>query len=279
MRLAIVAVLVATLGACSSGSGVDMFDPDAAAPASDTALPPDAPPFIDLDNDGLDDADEQRLATDYAPFLSLAPDDGCPRSGLVARVREHPADATKILIAYSHLFERDCGLSGHVGDNEAFGVLIDPALPAPAGILAIRTASHQNTPCERVTDCTTCANDTRPTCDVATEAGVQWPVLYASKDKHGQYATKAKCSLFGTCFDSCALNPQRAVVPVVNVGEPGRPLVSDLTADGFITAANGWTEAALMSFDPWDPAKDFGSAGNIAGDLQDPEILPAPCGG
>lgn len=33
-----------------------------------------------------------------------------------------------------------------------------------------------------------------------------------------------------------------------------------------------------MDFDPWDSARDFGGAGNIAGDLQDPVFEPVPCG-
>ena len=107
--------------------------------------------------------------------------------------------------------------------------------------------------------------------------GMQWPVLYASKDKHGQYATKSKCSLIGTCFDQCTLAPTRRLPPVLNVGEPGFALTHDLTSDGFITTANGWTEPTLMDFDPWDPETDFGSAGNVAGDLQDTTFEPAPC--
>jgi hypothetical protein len=66
--------------------------------------------------------------------------------------------------------------------------------------------------------------------------------------------------------------------PIVNAGEPEHPLVHDLTDDGFITPANGWTDASLMHFDPWDPTKNFGGAGNIASDLQDRAFLAAPCG-
>ena len=156
-------------------------------------------------------------------------------------------------------------------------IAIDPALPAPAGILAIKTASHQNTPCERISECATCASDGRAKCDLTSDSGKQWPVLYASKDKHGQYATKAKCSLLGTCFDSCSLNAQRALPPIVNVGEPAHALTNNLTTNGFITPTNGWTEAELMNFDPWDTARDFGGAGNVAGDLQDVTFEPAPC--
>jgi len=269
--------MIAVLAACSSGGGRAMPDGSDDPAAIDAAALPDTPTTHDSDQDGLDDDYERTLAAAYVPYISLDPGDGCPRSGLVARVRKHPVDGTKILIVYSHLFERDCGLNGHVGDDEAFGIAIDPAVPAPAGILAIRTASHQNTPCERVSECTMCANDSRPRCDVTLDGGAQWPVLYASKDKHGQYATKAQCPLIGTCFDECSLNPQRARPPVLDVGEPAAPFTHDLTADGFITQANGWTEPSLMNFDPWSTTVDFGGAGNVSSDLQDTEFEPAPC--
>jgi hypothetical protein len=268
--MAMVAVVVA---ACGDGAPADSeSSPDA------TVIEPDAstPTVVDSDHDGLDDAREQQLAEDYLPYLSLDPDDGCPLDGLVARVRPHPAYPTKILIVYSHLYQLDCGVGGHVGDNEAFGIVIDPAKPAPAGILAIKTASHQGTPCERDSECSTCG-DGRTACDVTTDAGGSWPVLYASKDKHGQYAIGDRCSLLQTCFDVCTLNPKRARPPVVNVGEPGAPLVTDLTTAGFITAANGWTEAELQHFNPWDTSRDFGSAGNIAGDLTDEAFIPDAC--
>jgi hypothetical protein len=266
MRLASALAVVAACTGGGSGTSIDASEP------IDTVVAVDAH-IVDDDGDGLLDDVELQLARDYLPYLSLDPGDGCPRSGLVARVRKHPADPTKILIVYSHVFERDCGLGGHVGDNEAFGIAIDPSLPAPAGILAIKTASHQGTPCERISECSTCATDTRDRCDLASG----WPVLYASKDKHGQYATKDRCSLLGTCFDQCTLAAARTTPPIVNAGEPDHPLVTDLTAQGFITPANGWTEPDLMNFDPWTTTSDFGGAGNIAGDLQDATFEPAAC--
>ncbi len=274
--------MLAVLAACSGGAGDTSIDATGCSAFCDGAeidapMSGDAMAGADGDCDGLADDVELQLARDYLPYLSLDPADGCALSGLVARVRKHPADPTKVLVVYSHLFQRDCGLGGHVGDNEAFGIAIDPGLPAPAGILAIKTASHQNTPCERISECTTCAGDPRDACDVATDGAAQWPVLYASKGKHGQYATKARCSLLGTCLDQCTLAPARTVPPVVNVGEPAHPLVTDLTAQAFITPANGWTEAELMNFDPWNAAFDFGGAGNVAGDLQDATFEPAPC--
>lgn len=257
---------LAALVACGGGASTPV-EPDALAP--DAAIADTPPAIVDDDGDGLDDVYETQLARDYLPFLSLDPDDGCALSGLAVRVRAHPADATKILIVYDHLFETDCGLGGHTGDNEAFGVAIDPALPAPAGILAIRTASHQGTLCEHVSECSTCG-DGRGACEL--QAGR--PVLYASKGKHGQYARK--CSAFGTCLDTCTLAATAHVPPIVNVGEPDAPLVTDLTAQGFITATHGWTKPELMNVNPWGPG-EFGGAGIIADDLVDPTFVPAPC--
>jgi hypothetical protein len=269
MRLSLGAL--AALVACS-GAPNDAPMHDAARP--DMAPEPDAFLVIDHDMDGLDDAYETKLATDYVPFISLDPEDGCSRSGLAVRVRKHPADATKILVIYDHLFETDCGLNGHTGDNEAFGIVIDPAKPGPDGILAILTVSHQGTPCERVTECTTCANDSRRACDRQAFGGAAWPVLYASKGKHGQYANK--CSTFGTCLDTCTLAQTPHRPPIANVGEPAHPLITNLTTQGFITAANGWTKSELMNVNPWGP-DDFGGAGNVADDLVDEEFVPAPC--
>jgi len=269
-------MLAVVCAACSSGNGANNAAPDASSTVDSTSTI-DTPLSSDADGDGLADDLEDQLARDYLPYISLDPGDGCELSGFVARVRKHPADPTKVLIVYSHLFQRDCGLGGHIGDNEAFGIAIDPAIPAPGGIQAIRTASHQNTPCQRTTECTTCSNDSRAKCDVATDGGKQWPVLYASKDKHGQYATKSGCPLIGTCFDQCTLNNARQTAPIVNVGEPEHHMISNLTAQGFITGANGWTEAELMNFDPWNPMIDFGGAGNVADDLQDATFEPAPC--
>jgi hypothetical protein len=264
--------LLVGLVACSSGSH-PVTDPDAAG-TTDGTPDVDAAAIVDRDGDGLDDAFEIATAKAYLPFVSLDPADGCTRSGMVVRVRPHPVDPTKLLILYDHLFETDCGLGGHVGDDEVFGVAVDPRVPPPAGILAIKAVSHQNTACERVTQCSTCAGDSRPACDRAADGGARWPVVYPSKDKHGQYASKAQCT--SLCFDQCTLATTAHRPPLVNAGEPGKALITNLTTDGFINGTNGWTEAALMNVDPWAPG-DFGGAGAIADDLVDPVFEVAPC--
>ena len=229
---------------------------------------------VDLDLDGVDDALEAEVAATYLPYLSIDPGDGCPLGGIVYRVSPHPADPSKLLVYYDHLFQDDCGLGGHVGDNEVFAITADPAVPPPAGIVAIKAISHQGTLCERTSECGACG---LPACDLAVKNGAAYPVVFSSKDKHAGYATLDACGAFQTCFDSCSLAPQGADVPMVNAGEPAAHLTENLTTDGFITAANGWTAPELLDYNPWEAGKDFGGAGAVADDLVDPAFVTATC--
>jgi hypothetical protein len=234
-----------------------------------------AAPLADEDGDGLPDAEELRLARDYLPFLSVSPQDKCSTGGLLVRVRKHPMDATLIHILYDYLYDQDCGLGSHAGDNEAFGVTVDPAKPAPEGIVAVRAISHQGTPCQRVSECGRCAG--LAACATLPRSGVPWPALWPSRDKHGAYVNRAqKCTLVTTCADTCEDNPTPASPPIVNAGEPMRPLVNDLTDEGFITAANGWKNTQLFHFDPWSTS-NFGGAGKVSGDLVDDAFLTPAC--
>lgn len=224
----------------------------------------------DQDGDQLDDGLEDAAARAYLPFLATHPEDACALSGIVFRARPHPDDAALVHVVYSRLYQRDCGLNGHLGDNEAFGVTIDPRIEPPAGLVAIVAISHEGTPCERVTSCGSCPG--MPACDLIDGR----PVLYASRDKHASVVdVGGGCSL-GSCFDSCALPERAGDIPLVNVGEPDLPLITDLTDDGFINEDHGWTEQALLHVDPWGEAI-FGDAGHIAGDLVDPDVLTPAC--
>ena len=259
------------VGAGASAPSIPL--PVVPVPTSTAHATPTPPPPADLDGDGLPDAHELQLAADYLPYLSVAPDDGCATGGMLVRVRPHPADPTKIAILYDHLYDQDCGAFGHAGDDEAFGVTIDPNVAAPAGILAIIAISHQGTICERDTECGSLPGMTP--CETTPWNGAPWPIVYSSKDKHGSYVDSNVCQ-WQSCFDTCELAPAPDALPIANAGEPGAPLVLDLTTAGFVTQANGWTQAQLFHFDPWDTTKTFGGAGNLAGDLVDPSYVTAP---
>lgn len=230
----------------------------------------------DLDGDGLPDAWENQIARDYLPFLSIDPADSCPTGGIVFRLSPHPQDSSLIFIVYDHLYNDDCGLGGHPGDDEVFGVTVDPQVPPPAGITAIVAISHQNTLCQVITKCGSCG--TLDACEFGTKDGAAYPVVYSSKDKHGSYVKKSGAGSCSTtlCLDSCTLATESAEVQLVNAGEPNAHFVENLTSQGFITSANGWTHPELLNVNPWTDA-DFGTAGSIAGDLVDMSFVPPPC--
>jgi hypothetical protein len=258
----------ATSGTAGSGGAAGNGAAGAAASAGAGAA---GASFVDADGDGLDDAFELSLASNHYPYYSIHPDDKCPRHGVLFRATPHPDDAARVMIWYVVLFENDCGLTAHVGDDEVFGVVLDPALPPGQSILAVRAISHQGTWCEKVTTCGSLP-DCKP-CTFAQKGGVNLPVVFASVNKHGQFTEESSCDLSVICdMGGCALNPTPASPPFVNAGEPGKPLVNDLTLNGFITAANGWTKTELMGFDPW-ANQEFGSAGDVTDDLTDPAFV------
>ncbi len=230
---------------------------------------------VDDDGDGLDDRAELLLARDYLPYISTAPTDKCSLGGLLVRVRPHPKDATLIHVIYDYLYDADCGLAGHAGDDEVFAATIDPTRPAPDGIIALRAISHQGTPCQRVSECGRCGGLTA--CETRPLGGVAWPAIWPSRDKHGSYVNRSvTCTLATTCLDECLDAAGPMIPPIVNAGEPGHPLVHDLTDNGFITAANGWTNQPLFHFDPWKAGK-FGGAGDVSLDLVDTAFDTVAC--
>lgn len=266
-------VAVLFLLAGCSGERATPGGADAGAPGGDAAGSVDASVSADLDRDGdgLGDDREMELALAYRPHLSLHPDDGCPLGGIVVRVRPHPDDPALVHVIYDHLFESDCGATGHVGDDEVFAVTVDPAIPPPGGVRAIRAVAHQSTACERTSECGACGD--MDACGTVDRAGQAWPVVYSSRDKHASYVSGCQWS----CFDDCELAAGGADPPMVNAGEPDAHLIEDLTEAGLITAGAGWSEQSLFHVDPWDPDREFGEAGVIAGDLTDPTFDTPAC--
>lgn len=230
----------------------------------------------DGDGDGLNDQYEASLAREYLPYLSDHPDDECGLSGLVYRVRPHPADPALVAIVHVRVYHDDCGLNGHLGDDEVFGMTIDPRIPGPAGIVAMVAIGHQDTLCEQVTACGACPG--QAACATATRSGQAVPVVFASKHKHANYVLADSCSLTA-CLDRCALAEAPGEIPMINAGEPGFPLVEDLTDHGFITADNGWTHPELMHLNPWDRSRKVGggATGTVAVRLVDPRFVAAAC--
>ena len=281
MRFCVLFVVFAMgCGASANETAPDAGPKDSAAATPEASTPDAAAPNeaaatkVDVDGDGLDDADERNWADEYFPFYAIHPSDACTTHGVVYRLSPHPADASKITITYDVLYDADCGANGHAGDDEVFSVLADPSKHGKDGILAVRAISHQGTPCEHDTTCGVCQGMTA--CGTAKRNGTDYPVVYASKDKHGNYADKPTCDGSFICdFGGCGLPSTADAPPLVNAGELGKPLVSNLTTQGFVTTTNGWTNQALFDFDPWKVG-NFGGAGDVSKDLVDPAFVIAP---
>jgi hypothetical protein len=266
-----IGVSAAFVLACAT-STTDDVDRDIAADEPSVIAPLAA---VDSDGDGVSDEIEARVASEYLPFVSLHKNDTCTTRGIVFRATKHPRNPGKLAVYGVVLWDRDCGANGHNGDDEGFGVVIDPTKRGAAGILAVRTISHQNTPCESKGTCGVCPGMDR--CTTVTTALGAYPVIFASKNKHGNYVKESKCdgSFFcdsGGCELRTVAELQSTRIPILNVGEPTRQLVTNLTTQGFITAANGWRSANLMNFNPWRPG-DFGGAGDLSKDLVDDAFI------
>jgi hypothetical protein len=244
------------------------------APASCT--PAAAPATAgDQDRDGLDDAMELAWAQEYLPYLSTAPDEECSTAGIIVRVE--PLDVPGFVrIRYDVLYDTDCGIGGHIGDDERFAISVNTAVPPPDGITTIKAIAHKGAPfCEKESDCGRCAG--QMACATLPDNGTQRPAVWVSRDKHGNYVDRqSTCAFDNTCLDECADNATPASLPIVNVGEPCAPLVTNLTTQGFITTANGWSNQALFDYDPWG-GQPFGGGSVLSVDLTDPAFETPPC--
>ena len=201
---------------------------------------PTASATVDSDGDTIDDGVEDALAARFFPWIwydsgenagctNPASTAGNPGTAL-ARVRPHPADPSKIAIQYVVLYQRDCGdfggLSGHAGDVEPFSVTLapNPACPYGYGAFSLQTVAHQGVPGEHV-DQRLLGNS----CTWGRAAGGSPYVarIYASENKHGNYASDASCdSAVGgleNCSESFTLQ-----FNVFNVGEDWARRIDDL---------------------------------------------------
>lgn len=228
----------------------------------------------DQDRDGLDDAMELAWAQEYLPYISMHPQEDCPTAGIVVRV-EPLSMSGFVRIRYDVLYDNDCGVGPHIGDAERFAMTVDVTIPPPDGIVTIKAISHKGTQCEKESDCGRCPGQSA--CATLPRNGTPWPAVWVARDKHGNYVDRAMfCQFDNTCLDDCQDNPSPAVLPIVNVGEPCLPIVNNLTTQGFITTANGWTNQVLFNYDPWG-GQPFGDASVVATDLTDVAFETPPC--
>jgi hypothetical protein len=208
----------------------------------------------DTDGDGIDDALEREVAQLNFPAVYLAQDEPCGGPhGVIYRARRHPQNPNRIAITYTVLYGVDCGtVNGHLGDAESFAITVDldaqPGAPATVGVEAW---AHADTACASTSSCQTAAG----TSACGRSGEVQ---IFSSSRKHANYLTAATCA--SNCFDHCS-SGERILGPLLNVGEPDHPMVTDLTAQGFVQAADGWSPP-LLGINPWGTV-EFSGGGRL----------------
>lgn len=228
--------------------------------------------LTDRDGDWLDDDFEREIAERNFPKVLLQSGEKCGAPhGVIYRVRRHPENPRRIAIVYVVLYGVDCGeLNGHLGDAETFAITVDlDTQPGAAATVGVAAWAHAGTLCASTSTCET-APATRE-CAQSVDGGAPTEVtIYASRNKHASYLTTSTCG--NNCFDQCN-DGERIVGPLLNVGQPGQPLVTDLTAQGFVQQADGWN-SQLLHFNPWGTT-EFSGGGRLDKPLSD---LLAPPG-
>ncbi len=217
--------------------------------------------LTDQDADGIDDNLEREVAELNFPQVLMALGESCGTPhGVVYHARRHPLNPSRIAITYTVLYANDCGdLSGHTGDAESFAITVDlDAQPGAAATVGVEAWAHAGTTCGSTSSCQTgvamnaCAS---PATATSSQSEI---VIYASVAKHANYLSASTCD--DNCLDSCTAGT-RIVGPLLNVGEPDHPMVTDLTAQGFVQSADGWANE-LLHFNPWGTTQ-FGGGGRL----------------
>jgi hypothetical protein len=218
---------------------------------------------IDADGDGIDDNLEREVAEMNFPKLLMGTEESCGSPhGVIYRVRRHPQNPKRLAITYVVLYAVDCGkLNGHTGDAESFAITVDlDAQPGSPATVGVEAWAHAGTTCGSTSSC-----QTAPAMGACGEPGsTSSPpevVIYASADKHANYLSPNTCG--NNCFDSCDQGA-RIWGPLLNVGEPDHPMVTDLTTQGFVQGSD-WA-AELQHFNPWG-VPEFAGGGHVDNEL------------
>lgn len=195
----------------------------------------------DLDRDGLDDAEEDRLLERFRPRFFVSPTDcgGLPvvlRPGAADPAVEPSAlpaiygqafpNGDAMELHYYHIWAVDCGRLAHPWDVEHVSVLVRDGRAR-----FWFAAAHQDTVCDA-------AHGARASTLHAETRGAN---VWISHAKHASFLSPSKCSR-GCGGDRCdTVTREMPYSPVVNIGEAGRPLNG-----AEWTASKVWPFAAKM---------------------------------
>lgn len=199
--------------------------------------PKELRPTNDSDSDGISDAVEQSLLTQFAPTFMVS---GQECSGLPAEFLSgshsptvRAADGTiygevfpaknvsttqpAAEIHFYHLWKQDCGAHGHALDAEHVSVLVhasgDDLSTATWKALYWYSAAHQNTVCD----------DSQIARAATVNAEEHGATVWISAGKHASFLNETLCGR-GCGGDLCQEMTPMTITQIVNLGEPSRPM-------------------------------------------------------
>jgi len=202
----------------------------------------------DSDHDGLRDALEDALLTQFAPQFMVSADDCSGRPAVFVPFEEMPVvqaengtiygqvfpragHADQVEVHYYHLWRTDCGEMGHNLDTEHVSALLVHDQTSKWKALYWYAAAHEDTVC-----------DASQIARAATiDAELHGPQVWISRGKHASFLSDAICA-HGCGGDNCREMAPLAVEKVINLGE----LTAPMNGATWINSPE-WPLAAKMS--------------------------------
>ena len=226
-----------------------------------SAQNPDPIAAVDSDHDGLSDALEQSLLTQFAPTFMVDAHDCSQRPaeftpnlptptveatngaiyGQVFPAKSATANLPTAEIHFYHLWARDCGSHSHPLDTEHVAVLVTASSPdlatAKWKALYWYAAAHEETVCD-------VSQITRASTLHAEDHGA---TVFVSPGKHASYLNQKLCHA-GCGADKCVNQVALPAANVINLGEPAHPMNGSV----FI-ASTAWPLLGKMSNSNFPP--------------------------
>ena len=179
----------------------------------------------DSDHDGVSDAIENMLLTQFAPHFMVSGDDCSLRPAefvpslaqpkiqnengtIYGQAFPRAGNPSQVELHYYHLWRRDCGTMGHNLDAEHVSALVARDDSASWKALYWYAAAHENTVCD--------ASQIARASSVDGEA--HGPEVWISRAKHGSFLSSAICT-HGCGGDQCLAMEPLAAATVINLGE------------------------------------------------------------
>ena len=217
--------------------------------------PKELTPTNDSDSDGISDAIEQALLTQFAPTFMVSGKEcsGLPAEffsgtrlptvratngtiyGEVFPAKNVSAPQLAAEIHFYHLWKQDCGAHGHLLDTEHVSVLVRASMSdlstATWKALYWYAAAHQNTVCDA----------SQITRAATVNAEGHGATIWISAGKHASFLNETLCGR-GCGGDLCQEMTPMTITQIVNLGEPTHPM----NGSGWI-ASKEWPLAVKMN--------------------------------